>query len=172
MGMGAALACLQHLYCMGGGYDLKGLYSLEEYYALDLGGYYQALTVGTSHNYYLGRAEADITGWIEYFIEGMAVSFENVLRRMQIDTKQQDQAELMRKLDPQQRRALELFCSFERVTARQIGEFFNFKPRTAAQLCKDWVEEGFLEIVDPSNKSRSYQLAKRYAFLVEQTAHG
>jgi hypothetical protein len=30
------------------------------------------------HNYHLSRAEADITGWIAYFIEGMATSFEKV----------------------------------------------------------------------------------------------
>ncbi len=40
-----------------GGFDLKGLYSLEEYYARDLHAYYAALTIGPSHNYYLGRAQ-------------------------------------------------------------------------------------------------------------------
>src|SRR5262249_43525077 len=44
-----------------GSYGLKGLYSLEEYYARDLGAYYEALTIGPSHNYYEGRAKADIT---------------------------------------------------------------------------------------------------------------
>ncbi len=57
-----------------GGYDLKGLYSLEEYYARNLGSYYEAISIDESHNYYLGRAEADITKWVEYFIEGMAFS--------------------------------------------------------------------------------------------------
>ena len=61
-----------------GGYDLKGLYSLEEYYARNLGEYYEALAIGSSHNYYHGRAEADITRWLEYFCEGVAESFENV----------------------------------------------------------------------------------------------
>jgi len=61
-----------------GGYDLKGLYALEEYYAHDLRAYYDALTIGPSHNYYLGRADADITKWVAYFIEGMATSFEKV----------------------------------------------------------------------------------------------
>src|SRR5208337_3265005 len=61
-----------------GGYDLKGLYALEEYYALDLKGYYEALAAGPSHNYYLGRAEADITRWVAYFVAGMAESFEKV----------------------------------------------------------------------------------------------
>ncbi len=44
-----------------GGYDLKGLYSFEEYYAKNLAAYYQAISIVPSHNYYLGRAEADIT---------------------------------------------------------------------------------------------------------------
>src|SRR5215510_12007716 len=61
-----------------GGYDLKGLYSLEEYYARNLGAYYKALTIGSSHNYYDGRANADITPWVEYFCDGIADSFESV----------------------------------------------------------------------------------------------
>ena len=64
-----------------GGYDLKRLYSLEEYYARNLGAYYEALAIGPSHNYYQGRAEADITKWLEYFCDGVAESFENVKKR-------------------------------------------------------------------------------------------
>lgn len=63
-------------------YDLKGLYSLEEYYARNLGAYYDAISIGPSHNYHEGRAEADITPWIDYFIEGMAYACERVLERM------------------------------------------------------------------------------------------
>lgn len=65
-----------------GGYDLKGLYSLEEYYARNLGLITKQLVLAPLNNYYMGRAEADITKWIEYFVDGMAVSFENVLKRM------------------------------------------------------------------------------------------
>jgi Fic family protein len=65
-----------------GGYDLKGLYSLEEYYARNLDAYYEAISIGESHNYYMGRAESDITRWLEYFVGGVAVSFENVLKNM------------------------------------------------------------------------------------------
>ncbi len=147
-----------------GGYDLKGLYSLEEYYAENLSGYYRAISVGPSHNYYLGRAEADITPWIEYFSEGMAYSFESVFHRMSFAEQQgeQDQSSLLRKIDPKQRKALELFRTSETITARQIGELFGFQPRTAAQLCQNWVQEGFLEIANPSNKARKYRLATQY----------
>lgn len=76
-----------------GGYDLKGLYSLEEYYARNLGAYYEALTIGDSHNYYFGREKADITKWVEYFIEGMLVAFENVLNHMTAVQSSADQSQ-------------------------------------------------------------------------------
>lgn len=145
-----------------GKYDLKGLYSLEEYYARNLGLYYDAISVGESHNYYLGRAEADITKWVVYFLKGMAIAFENVLKQMSIASQGggADQSARLRQLDPRQRQALQLFEEYETVTAKQIGEFFGFKPRTSSQLCQTWVEMGFLEIVDFSNKGRKYRLAK------------
>ncbi len=147
-----------------GGYGLKGLYSLEEYYAKNLLGYYRAISVGPSHNYYFGRAESDITDWVEYFIEGMAISFEKVVAQMiaSHEKGENDQSALFRTLDPKQRKALELFKEFEIVTAKQIGDLFGFRPRTNATLCKKWVESGFLEIVDYSFKARKYRLAKLY----------
>jgi Uncharacterized conserved protein len=149
-----------------GGYDLKGLYSLEEYYARHLDAYYEAITIGESHNYYRARATADITKWVEYFIEGMAVAFENVLKRMDMTKHSQDQSALLKKLDPKQRKALELFQEFEIVTSRQIGELFGFKPRTSATLCANWVKSDFLVVVDPSNKGRKYKLSPKYQKLI------
>jgi hypothetical protein len=32
--------------------------------------------MGSSHNYYCGRVDSDITGWIGYFIEEMAVALK------------------------------------------------------------------------------------------------
>jgi len=84
-----------------GSYDLKGLYALEEYYARDLKAYYEALTVGPSHNYYMGRADADITQWVAYFIHGMATSFETVRNRAlgESEKGRKDQSKLLRNLD-------------------------------------------------------------------------
>ena len=61
-GNGRTARLLTTLLLHKSGYGLKGIYSLEEYYARDLGSYYDALTVGNSHNYYMGRAEADLSG--------------------------------------------------------------------------------------------------------------
>lgn len=143
-----------------GGYGLKGLYALEEYYARNLKAYYDALTVGPSHNYHLGRAEADITGWIAYFIEGMATSFEKVhaQAKKESQTGAADRSQLLRTLDTKQRKALTLFKHSREVTAKEIAELFGFQQRSAAALCQRWVNDGFLVMADPSKKTRRYRL--------------
>jgi Fic family protein len=152
-----------------GGYGLKGLYSLEEYYAKNLLAYYQALTVGPSHNYYFGRAEADITNWIDYFCQGAAISFEKVIIQMQKAQSlgQKDLSSLIRELGPKQRRVLDLFREYKVVTSKQIGEIFGLKARTTSKLCKNWVESKFLKIANPSKKNRTYRLAKKYELLLK-----
>lgn len=151
------------------GYDLKGIYSLEEYYAKDLTSYYRALTVGPSHNYYMGRAEADITSWLEYFCSGMAQSFEKVRSHAQQASQGagKDYTKELRELDAKQRKALDLFRVQRFVTSNDIATFFGFKPRTARQLCLDWKQEGFIEEVDSSRKSRKYQLASKLLHLID-----
>ncbi len=155
-----------------GGYDLKGLYSLEEYYAKNLLGYYRAISIGPSHNYYFGRAESDITPWIEYFTEGMVFAFEKVVAQMMKSKEQggKDHSHLLRLLDPKQRKVLELFRGYDVVTAKQVGDLFGFQPRTSAALCKKWVQSGFLEVVDPSNKARTYKLSESYDKAVKEGA--
>jgi Fic family protein len=153
-----------------GGYDLKGLYALEEYYARDLRAYYDALTIGRSHNYYMGRADSDITKWVAYFIEGMANSFERVrdqaLREAERGGK--DQSKLLRDLDTKQRRALTLFQRSRVITAKDVALLFDYRPRTATLLCQRWVEEGFLETIDPAKKSRRYKLRDTYEAILDE----
>ena len=168
-GNGRTARLLTTLILYLGGYDLKGIYSLEEYYARNLGAYYDAISIGESHNYYMGRAEAEITKWIEYFIEGMVFSFESILKHMTEAGKKgfSDQSGLLKKLDPKQRKALELFQQFEVVTSHQVGELFGYKPRTSAALCAQWVKEDFLIVVDFSNRGRKYRLSDRYERLLK-----
>jgi len=151
-----------------GGYGLKGLYSLEEYYARDLGAYYQALTVGPSHNYYEGRAEADTTRWLEYFCEGVADSFESVKRRAQeaAGSGARDRSDAMRRLDPRQRRALELFRDRSVITSRHVEMLFGISQRAARNILSAWVGDGFVVVADPAKKSRKYGLAAEFAELL------
>jgi Fic family protein len=151
-----------------GGYDLKGLYSLEEYYARNLSAYYEALSVGPSHNYYEGRAEADITGWLEYFCEGMADSFESVRRRAREASAggAHDDATLLLDLDPRQRKALALFRGSAIVVSRDVAALFGISERAARNLLSAWVAGGFVVVTDPARKTRKYRLAEAYQALV------
>lgn len=147
------------------GYGLKGIYSLEEYYAHNLSSYYEAFSVGPSHNYYFGRAQADITPWLIFFCEGMVQSFEKVKEHAEKELKGkgkaslQDFSPILRKLDPRQRQLLDLFVYQETITARDVQLLFQVSDRTARDWCQKWVQDGFLFATDLSKRGRRYQLA-------------
>lgn len=150
------------------GYDLKGLYALEEYYARNLSNYYEALTVGSSHNYYMGRADADATKWIIYFIEGMAEAFEKIRAQAQAEQGKgrKDQSKLLRTIDAKQRKVLELFQDTQEIGSKEVASLFGYAQRTASLLCHKWVEAGFFEIASESRKTRRYKLAKTYEAII------
>jgi len=151
------------------GYGLKGIYSLEEYYARNLQGYYEALNVGESHNYYMGRAEGDITHWLSYFCEGMADAFANI--RLQASEAAAaggiaDQSPLLRELDNRQKQVLSLFAHSKFVTTKEIAELLGIQPRSALNVCKKWVEQGFIIQHGSAPKSRKYELAGKWLSLI------
>jgi cell filamentation protein, protein adenylyltransferase len=160
-GNGRTARLLTTLVLHRSGFGLKGIYSLEEHYARDLGAYYEALAVGKSHNYYMGRAEADVTGFLEYFCRGMAMAFQSVAAQAKNAASRgaNDQSSLLRKLDPRQRRVLELFQGQGTATTVELAKALGLSPRTVVAHCRAWVSEGFLEFHDPSRKNRSYRLA-------------
>ncbi len=163
-GNGSTARLLTTLILHLGHYDLKGLYSLEEYYARNLAAYYDALTVGPSHNYYLGRADADVTKWVEYFCQGMADSFETVRKRAQEaeGAGARDFSPMLRRLDPRQRKALALFRESDLITSRHLQTLFGISQRGARYLLSAWTRAGFLVITDPAKKSRKYRLAAAF----------
>jgi len=147
-----------------GGYDLKGIYSLEEYYAKNLAAYYAAMTIGPSHNYDLGREESDITGWVDYFCAGAAESFETVRKRAQEASAAgaHDFSSPLRRLDPRQRRVLELFREHDKIASRDVEKLFNVSQRWARKLLNNWVTDGFIIVADSGTKSRKYGLAEEF----------
>ena len=167
-GNGRTARLLTTLILHRSGYSLNGIYSLEEYYATNLEGYYSGLAVGHSHNYYLGRAEAEITPFIEYFCAGMADAFGKVRLSAEEASRQSalDQAPALRQLTPQQRQSLGLFLRLKVVTSKDVATYFKTPPRRASALCVKWTEAGFLVVENGSTKARSYRLADAYESLV------
>jgi Fic family protein len=158
-GNGRTSRLLTNLVLYLGGYDLKGIYSLEEYYAQRLDAYYAAISVGNSHNYYEGRAESDITGWVEYFCDGMAVSFENVKNKAQsLASKATDQSDYLKNLDPRKKEILKIYKQGDKLYTKDIQDVFNIGQRNASYLAQKWIKEGFLEAVNESKKNRRYEI--------------
>ena len=168
-GNGRTARLLTNLILHRHGYGLKGVYSLDEYYAQNLPAYYAALTVGDNHNYYEGNREtADLTQFLAYFLKGMEDAFTAVKLRAAQGKKEgaPDQSKPLRKLDARQRKALDLFKDHEVTASKDLSVFLKISERTSRELCTKWVYEGFLKIENPSRKARSYRLAPKYEALV------
>ncbi len=163
-GNGRTARLLTNLVLHKCGYGLKGIYSLEEYYARNLQGYYKALSIGESHNYYFGRAEADISQWIIYFCQGMADAFAKVrLKALQAEQNaQRDQSGLLRELDQKQRQILSLFQKNKYMTTRDIADLLQVQNRTALNFCHKWINEDFIIAHGEGNKNRKYELAGKW----------
>ncbi len=147
-----------------GGYGLGGFFSLEEHYARDLQGYYRALTTHPHHNYYFGRSEADLTSWMEYFISTLSEVFEAVMQKAQkcAENGRPIEPEALRRFDHRARIVLGLFAKKETITAPEVAEELGLSERMARNLLKDWVNDGWLEIANPSRRARTYSLSAKY----------
>lgn len=147
-----------------GGYGLNGYFSLEEHHARDLAGYYGSLAVHPHHNYYEGRAETDLTTWVEYFLKTLAGVFtaakEEALRSAQNPPPPDPEA--LRRLDRRARLVLALFARAEQITAPQVAQTLGLSERMARNLLQSWVADGWLQVADPSRRKRSYTLSAIY----------
>lgn len=146
-----------------GGYDLGKFFSLEEFYANNLEGYYEALRTHPKHNYYDGRDRADITPWLEYFIGSMS----NVFRRVSAEALERSKERpsenpLTRDLDRRARIVLGLFSADSTITTAQAAGALGLSRRQCRELLARWVDDGWLVIADASNKSRQYGLSAVY----------
>lgn len=152
------------------GYDLGKFYALEEFYAQDLQGYYDALVTHPHHNYYFGRNEADITSWLEYFLEGTALVFERVAEQIRSELSQEDVDQealaLLRSLDHRARRVLGLFSTRDLIRSSDVASILGISVRQTRDLLAGWAADGWLEVADPSRRGRKYQLAEEYRVLL------
>lgn len=64
------------------GYDIKKFFSLEEYFDSDPMNYYLTLQA-VSNQLVIDTHERDLTPWLEYFVEGVAIELNRVKERVQ-----------------------------------------------------------------------------------------
>ena len=147
-----------------GGYGLSGYFSLEEHHARDLAGYYRALVTHPHHNYYEGRAEADLTRWLAYFVQVLARVFrlaqEEALRLAGRPLPPEPEA--VRQLDHRARIVLGLFKQTDHITTKEVAQALGLSDRMTRNLMQNWVNAGFLEVAEPSRRKRAYRLSAIY----------
>ena len=167
-GNGRAARLLTCLILHKAGYGLKKIFSLEEYYAKDLQSYYKALDIGDSHNYYEGRAQENITSWLEYFCAGMAEAFSNVRNTAREASKYStiDQSSLLRELDERQKAVLALFSENRFITTKDVATHLGLHIRTSLNLCNGWCASGFVVRHGTGPKNRRYELGETWLALL------
>lgn len=87
-GNGRAARALATLVLFKEGYDIKKFFSIEEYFDKDAGRYYKVLQ--SISNQSKNVADRDLTKWLEYFTEGLAIELDIIrdkVRKLSIDLK-------------------------------------------------------------------------------------
>ncbi len=88
-GNGRVSRAMATLIFLNEGYDIRRIFSLEEYYDKNVAGYYYAIKTADQN------ADHDLTSWLEYFVEGVAIEFNAVKEKVQhlsLDLKLKNQA--------------------------------------------------------------------------------
>lgn len=91
-GNGRTARALATLVMFLDGYDIRKLFSLEEYFDANPIDYYSTLQV-VSNQQVLDSHERDLTPWLQYFIEGVAIELNKVkerVRRISMDARVKD----------------------------------------------------------------------------------
>ena len=155
-----------------GGYGLKGLFVLENFYDRNLNEYYKALQMGLSHNYYFGRHDADITTWLEYFLNGLSEVYTEAAHIVQDKNSEllKVEPELIRKLDIQQRKVFrQLLFKQELISITELCILLTAGERTIREKVKRWIDDGFLIPKDPvAQRVRTVILSQWYEELADE----
>ncbi|ATY83815.1 Fic family protein [Kyrpidia spormannii] len=150
---------------------LKGLFVLESYYDRNLDGYYKNLQMGLPHNYYFGRNDADLTPWLDFFIDGLAEVFREAaeLVRSKSLSFMAVEPDLLRRLDPSQRVVFaQMAFRTPVLTTSDLAKLLNLRDRTVRERLKRWIAEGFLRPRDEHAKRiRSVVLTEGYEELAQ-----
>jgi Fic family protein len=147
-----------------GGYGLNGFFSLEEHHARDLDAYYRALATHPHHNYYLGRAQAELTPWLEYFTALLARDFSLAQEEALACAREglPAEPEALRQLDHRARTVLALFARHDEITTAMVAAALGLSPRMARTLVSGWMHDGWLQPATTAKKNRAYYLTALY----------
>lgn len=162
------------------GYRMRGFFSFEEFFAADRAQYYRSLQMGLPIDFYDGRCDADLTPWVEYFVETMAKAADELRVRAQQLYEDAEPTDMpWESLSRRQQQVLTrlLLSSFEHraphleLKPGDIKSWFQVSAPTARGWLHDWVDDGFLEPVgtEEMQRVRRYRLSREWREMIERT---
>lgn len=164
-GNGRTSRALATYILMENGYDFKGFNSMEEYYAMDLEGYYKSLQMGLPALYYDGRNNPPhLEIWIEFFVRIMALNAEKICEMAEKATRKEPANSLTRDLNKRDKKMLRYMLEnhLEEVKTKDLANIFMVTPRAISKWCVLWCERGILVANYRNVRIVSYSLSSTY----------
>jgi len=130
-GNGRTARALATLILYKRGYGFRHLFALEDYYNKDLPSYYKAVNIGKNYE----ERRTDITGWLEYFVEGFKAEIMNIKRQVsslafkKVDKNIENQIYISEK----QQQILDFIDQMGRIRVSDVMDILKC-PRRTAQL--------------------------------------
>ena len=137
------------------GYDFKRLFTLSEFYDRDRQAFYRALQT-------VREEKMDLTGWLSYFVEGLATQLAEVKERGEIAIRA-DLVAARRGLSPRQAAAVDHLLAHGRLTLADLEDLFPEVSRRSLQRdLKSLSTKGLLREVatGPTDPNRHYVLGE------------
>ena len=152
-GNGRTSRLLSTLCLYRAGYDFKRLFTISEYYDRDRSAFYRAIQEVRDQG-------MDLTGWLEFFVGGLATQLEEVKARGEIAIRT-DLVGGAHRLNPRQSGALEHLLAHGRVTLGDLeSNFPEVNRRTLQRDLKAMLHKGLIREVatGPTDPNRYYVL--------------
>ncbi len=122
-GNGRVARAMATLVLWAEGYDIRRLFSLEEYFDQDVAAYYSALQAVSNQTEEL--EERDLTSWLEYFTQALAVELTRVkekVRRLSMDERLKNKVGKQIALSDRQIKLVEYMKEHEELYMRDAKE--------------------------------------------------
>lgn len=128
-------------------FDIKQFFCLDDYYDSDRPAYYKALQS-------IDQKILDVTGWLEYFVEGVNVSInavkERVVRLSSERLRKAKKGQIA--LNERQMRIVEWIVQNGKITSEDIQKMFKISRQAVHKIIKELVD---LDVIEPNGKGKA-----------------
>ena len=154
-GNGRTSRLLSTLCLYRAGYDFKRLFTLSEFYDRDRRAFYRAIQG-------VREQSMDLTGWLEFFVGGLATQLDEVKARGEIAIRS-DVVARQHRLNPRQAGALDQLLAHGKLTLGDLERSFpEINRRTLQRDFKVMLDKGLVREVGtgPTDPNRHYVLGE------------